>query len=350
MKSYEVKSNSKFVGRKYEFDRLDEIHQESRPEAKFIIVYGKRRIGKTELVEQYFRDRMIWKIEGTQLDRKKRDKRGRRDYQFDHALRQLAGYKENSSLRGEKLKYWSDFFELVDTEAKKMDLVLFFEEVQWLADYENDFFSEMKRFWDGGWRNNPKLTLVICGSSTSFIIQSLIKDQAMYSRGENEFNVKELSLQEVAEYLNVGWREALLAQLIFGGVIGYIKQLTGNKTIFNEICDNSFVPNARFLNEYDKIFVSRMSNNKHYKRAIECVALNKYRTLEQVNKFCNPNSKGVGGEFLSVMEDLEDSDFVEKYNPFDKGVGSKLVRYKIKDEYLHFYYNFIYPNYYFCQN
>jgi hypothetical protein len=115
--------------------------------------------------------------------------------------------------------------------ASKKEIVLYFEEVQWLANYQTDFFSELKPFWDDVWRHNHKLIVVICGSSTSFIIKNLIADRALYGRVQEEFFLKPFELGEIAEFLpKLGKKEIMTAQLCVGGIPEYLGRVKGHGT------------------------------------------------------------------------------------------------------------------------
>ena len=337
MRSHQIRKNPAFVGRRHEIERLDDLMR--RDEATFLVVYGRRRVGKTELIEQYFRDRTVLKFEGIEPDGE--DHSRTRAEQIGNCLKRLAHYLENPLLARVTCDTWTDFFELVNETAVKEDVVLYFEEVQWLCGYRSDFFAELKPFWDDSWRHNKKLDLVLCGSSVSFIINQFLSNRALYSRAQEEIHLKPFSFVEIAGFLSgMGPSDLMTAQLTVGGICEYLKQIKGRGTLITSLCRRSFLPNAFFAIEFDKIFVSSLASNRNYRTIIEYLSKRKFGSVNDLEKACNV--KG-GGHLTDVLIDLEKCGFIQRYAPLHKGAESKLVRYSIDDEYLHFYYRFIHP-------
>ena len=180
MKYYRVSENPGFVGRKVYLRRLQEIDAE--PTAAVIVVYGRRRVGKTELIEQFFRGRPLLKFEGLQPERariRKNDPAEKRR-QIEECLTRLDRYSELSRhYRRMKLERWSDFFEVLLPYIEKTPLVLYFDELQWLANYGDDFLSEFKPYWDDHLRHNPGLRVILSGSSPAFIVNQFLSTSAM---------------------------------------------------------------------------------------------------------------------------------------------------------------------------
>ncbi|MBF0366173.1 MAG: AAA family ATPase [Oligoflexia bacterium] len=161
-----MKPNLHFIGRNTELAKLAKIGKQK--EASIIVIYGRRRIGKTELIEQYFKKKKVLKFEGIQPDHlRPRSKNEERLFQLQQCLHRLSRYVENPLLEKLTLSTWSEFFELLVPILAKGELVLYFEEVQWLSNYQSEFLAAMKPFWDDYFRHNPKLKVVLCGSASS---------------------------------------------------------------------------------------------------------------------------------------------------------------------------------------
>ncbi len=337
MQSYKVKQNDAFIGRKHEIKRLDDLL--SRNEASFLVVYGRRRVGKTELIEQYFRNRCVFKFEGIESDSD--NVLTTKAEQISNCSKRLAKYMENPIIAKAACNDWTDFFELIDDVASKENVVLYFEEIQWLVGYKSDFFAQLKPFWDDSWRHNKNLVLVLCGSSVSFIVNQFLSNKALYSRAQEEIHLKPFNFIEIGKFLpNFGKREQMVAQLTVGGICEYLKQVKGKGTLLTNLCRKSFLPNSFFAIEYEKIFVSSLATNRYYKSVIEFLAKNKFAEIKDLEKACRVKS---GGHLTEVLVDLEKCGFIQKYVPLHKNENSKLLRYTIDDEYLLFYYRFIRP-------
>lgn len=101
---------------------------------------------------------------------------------------------------------------------KKGIWTLYFEEVQWLADYKDKFISELKYFWDNHFRHNQKLILVLCGASPSFMVNNVLHSKALYNRSLYETSLKEFSLAETRQFLKKGPTEKSWTPiLVLGG-------------------------------------------------------------------------------------------------------------------------------------
>lgn len=337
MKPYTIKPNLDFVGRQHEIERLDDLL--ARNEASFLVVYGRRRVGKTELIEQYFRNHCVLKFEGIEPDRN--DKGATQAEQIQECQRRLAQYLENPLIARVVCTGWTDFFELLDNVASQKRVVLYFEEVQWLAGYKSDFFARLKPFWDDSWRHNKKLVLVLCGSSVSFMVKQFLSNRALYARAQEEIHLKPFNLVEMRAFLpGLGLQELMMAQLTVGGICEYIKQIRGKGTLLLNLCKKSFRANAFFAIEHEKIFVSSLAANIHYKAIVECLSQKKFATIADLEKACKVKS---GGQLTKVLLDLEKCGFIRRYVPLHKSEDGKLRRYAIDDEYLLFYYRFIKP-------
>src|SRR5437763_16855 len=134
MKYLAIRENPDFVGRNRYWRQLEAI--EALDEAAIIVIYGRRRVGKPELIEQFFRQRSVLKFEGLQPDRsviRKSDPTEVRR-QIAASLARLDEYTESGNhYRRMKLEHWSEFFEILLPYVKSEPVVLYFEELQWLA-------------------------------------------------------------------------------------------------------------------------------------------------------------------------------------------------------------------------
>jgi AAA+ ATPase superfamily predicted ATPase len=322
-----------FVGRTFEWKRLTALGTAEEP--SILVVYGRRRVGKTELLEQVYAHRNIIKFEGI---------RGKsQEDQISHVLWQLSEYTQNPLISKLKLQSWVEVFKLIYDTIPEGKWTLYFEEVQWLADYKDDLISELKFAWDNYFKNKKGLLLILCGSSPSFMINQVIHSKSLYNRSQHELHLKEFSLHETAEYLfNKSHREVMDAYLTVGGIPEYLKWCKTSSSIFTSICQNAFIPDSFFSTEHERIFVSSLAENKHYKTIIEFLALTRFATRNEILKHLKITSSGT---LSDILNDLMLCGFIEKYTPYNLGDESYLSRFCISDNYLQFYYKFIKPIY-----
>lgn len=331
MKEYQVPENKGFVGREEEVKELREICAQSG--SKILVVYGRRRVGKTELLEQNFRKRGLLKFEG-------RENRTELQ-QMEFVMQQLATYANDPLLARLIVKDWVEVLKEIAERTKKGCWTVYFEEVQWLANYHTDFVTALKYVWDNLFRHNPELLIILCGSSPSFMINSVIKSKALYNRSQYELPLKELNLIEAHALLkNYSQNEAFDAYLTLGGIPEYLKHFNTKRSFYLSLCKQSFVPGAFFAFEYERIFTSSLGSNKHYRQIIAFLSRRRFATRNEIAKYLKLSS---GGALTEELLDLQTCGFIDSYAPYYLSNGNHLVRYCITDAYLQFYFRFIEP-------
>jgi len=331
MKGKFIKINKYFIGREYELKRLSSIGESNEP--AIIVVYGRRRVGKTELIEQAFRERNILKFEGIEGQPEKK--------QMQNVLQQLSEYAEEPWLAKVNITSWTEMFKIIAGFVKQGIWTLYFEEIQWLANYKDDFISELKYVWDNYFRHNSRLVLILCGSSPSFAINHILGSKALYNRSQHELPLKEFDLLEAKEFLpKRSNREIMDAYLTIGGIPEYLKWVSKDSSVFLSLCKNSFTAGSFFAHEYTRIFISSLANNKHYKKTIEFLSKKHFATRDDILKHFKLAS---GGGLSEILLDLKICGFISKYTPYNLDQDSLLARYCIGDAYLQFYFKFIKP-------
>lgn len=324
---------STFIGRTFEWTWLSKLDNTKDP--SILMVYGRRRIGKTELLEQAYAHRNILKFEGIQGISQAQ--------QRAHVLWQLAEYTQSPLLAKIQLNSWTEVFKLIYDQLQEGAWTLYFEEVQWLADYQENFIAELKFAWDNYFRHKTGLLLILCGSAPSFMVNHVIHSKSLYNRSQHELHLKEFNLSEVAAYLsNRSLREVMDAYLTVGGIPEYLKWCKTSSSVFASLCENSFLPNSFFSKEQERIFVSSLANNKHYKLIIEFLARHRFATRNEILQHLKISTSG---SLSAVLNDLILCGFITKYTPYNLQEHSHLARFCISDNYLQFYYKFIKPIY-----
>lgn len=321
----------KFVGRKDELKYI--LDASKQGEANILVVYGRRRIGKTELIEHAFHDRNLIKLEGVEDGDKKA--------QMVRVLYQLAKALNDMHITHMQFNTWLELFDFIASKIQNGKWTLYLEELQWLAEYKNELISDLKYVWDNSMRHNPDLLLILCGSSPSFMINQVVHSKALYNRSLYELNLREFSLNETAEFLkNRSHREVMDAYLSIGGIPEYLKRIQKYSSIQIGLCEESFKKDSFFSNEKNRIFISSFATNMHYQAIINYLSQVKFANKSDIEKALH--IKG-GGKLTDVIKDLEMCGFIERYLPYQVINNSNLVRYCIADNYLRFYFKFIAP-------
>jgi AAA+ ATPase superfamily predicted ATPase len=324
--------NPDFVGRSFEKQRVLEAAMAN--EASILIVYGRRRIGKTELIEQTLRNRHLIKLEGVEG--------GDKQAQMVRVLYQLSKALDDPYLAKMQFSTWLELLDFIADKLSEGEWTLYFEELQWLAEYKDEFIADLKYVWDNKLRHNAKLLLVLCGSSPSFMKNHVVHSKALYNRSIYELNLREFTLAEASEFLGNerSKNEIMNAYLSVGGIPEYLKRIKKSSSIQIGLCENSFKKESYFSTEHNKIFISSFAESTHYKTIIDYLSLVKFATRPEIENFLKIHG---GGNLSEILNDLEACGFVEHYVPFQALEGSKLSRYCISDNYLRYYFKFIHP-------
>lgn len=321
---------SPFVGRTVEISRLREISK--LDEASIIVVHGRRRVGKTSLVQHVFYNRKLLKFEGIEGQSQA--------YQINSFLKQLAKYFKEPKLEHLKYTSWREPLMALASRVKRGKVTIFLEELQWMANYDSQLISELKFIWDNHLRYNSKLLLVLCGSAPSFMINDVLRSKSLYNRSLHEIALKPLSVIETKQFLGKYYSEAtaLEAHLLVGGVPEYLKYLKLESSTYLSFCKNAFLPDSFFLDEPKRLFVSSLANKSHYQDIIELIGRAGILSRAEILKKLKASS---GSNITRVLKDLELGTFIKPLRSFDSTVKSKLVRYELTDPFLRIYYKFI---------
>lgn len=320
-----------FIDREFEKSRL--LEAANANEASILIVYGRRRVGKTELIEHTLGYRRLIKFEGVEGQNTQT--------QIQRVLYALSKVLNDSLIAKLNLTEWVEVFDLMADRLNEGEVTLYFEELQWLAEYKDKFIADLKYVWDNRLRHNPHLLIVLCGSSPSFMINHVAHSKALYNRSLYELHLTEFSLAQTQEFL-VGRssREVMEAYLTLGGIPEYLKRLQQFSSVRIGIAQSSFLKDSFLSKEHQRIFISSFAASAHYKDIVNYLSSKKFSTRKELEKHLNIEG---GGNLTKLLDDLELCGFIERYRPYQVEENSLLVRYCIADNYLRFYSRFIKP-------
>ena len=181
----------KIIGRKAEQELLHECYESNKPE--FVAVYGRRRIGKTFLVKQFFKEKFDFYFTGAYQATKKDQL-----FNFKMTLESYSGKKQKTP------KTWLEaFFQLKDYLASlgERRKVVFIDELPWFDTPRSNFISAIELFWNQ-WASDQNLMLVVCGSATSWMVNKLLGDKGgLHNRVTHSIYLAPFSLGETEAFL-----------------------------------------------------------------------------------------------------------------------------------------------------
>lgn len=328
------------IGRKKEIQELQRIHDKS--EASLVVVYGRRRVGKTYLVNQMFANKgFAFKVTGL-YDQTKRTQLKN----FTMAMRESFGNKEL-----EIPAEWLDAFAmlkdcLISTYTGKRR-VLFFDELPWMDTKSSKFLSAFEWFWNGWGCAQDDLMVVVCGSSTNWIINKLFKNKGgLFNRADSRIFLRPFTLNETEQYLKQQGFELErydIAQIymIMGGIPFYLKQLDPSRPIAENIDNLFFKTNGKLWDEFDSLYDTLFVHSEVYVKVVETLAKKQIGlTREEIIKQTHLPDNGMTS---NVIKDLIKCGFVRSYQYY--GRKTKAQTYQLADYYSLFYFRFIKDNY-----
>ncbi|MBI5299831.1 MAG: AAA family ATPase [Deltaproteobacteria bacterium] len=333
------KGPKSFSGRKYEISLLEEEHQKTLSRASFIVLYGRRRVGKTRLITEFYKDKNLWRFDGIEGQPK--------TAQIQNILDQTALYSGDDFYKSLKCRTWIELLKALDRAVSlsksKYNKTIFLDELPYMAGRQSELVSAIKWAWDNLWQDKKGFTLVLCGSIASYMIKKVVKSSSLYGRIKLEILLNPLSVPEVSEFF--GGKKALKEicdlYMFCGGIPEYLLQMDFHVSVSKNIARHALCKDGYFVGEFDRIFKDIFKEEKIYKKII--LLLSRYKSLK-IPEMTDLLGRTGGGGFVGFLENLESAGFIKSVAPFDRPEDSKLKRYRLDDEYLLFYFKFIYPN------
>ncbi|MCP4692175.1 MAG: AAA family ATPase [Desulfobacterales bacterium] len=325
-----------FIGREEELRLLGDLIDKTMP--TIVVVYGRRRIGKSELIKKAFEEkptRPVLSFEGLENRPKKE--------QIDNFLFQLF-YQTRDKKFKRDVKTWREAFRLLYEELKRQPAALFFDEFQWMANYRNECVSDLKMAWDQYLSKIDGITLVLCGSIASFMIDKVVKSNALYGRTDLVIHLKGFLLPDTEKMLKgKGLHEIMEAWMLLGGVPKYLELIRDKPSVRLGMESLAFSETGYLTDEYDRIFLSHFGKNPEYEKIVKALARRPYGLFrKQISREAGID---MGGGLTRHLKNLEAAGFISSATPFDKGRNSRLLKYHLSDAYLRFYFSFILPNF-----
>lgn len=327
------------IGRKKETEELNNLYNSNK--AELVAVYGRRRIGKTYLVDETFHGRITFRHAG--LSPAEENKKGLLKAQLEHFYYslQLQGMKKSR-----KPASWLEAFFLLEKFLEEIDngsrQLIFLDELPWLDTPRSGFMAAFEGFWNTWGCHRHNLMVVVCGSANSWILDKLINNHGgLYNRVTYEIKLSPFTLNECEEFYarnNVKLSRYDIAQsyMILGGIPYYMGYFQRGMSLAQNVDALFFSKQAKLRDEYDRLFASVFSNPELMKKIVRFLYTKNagYTRDELIEKM------GIrdGGTLSQSLNALISSDFVMKYVPFGKG---RKEHYKLVDPFCMFYLHFV---------
>ncbi|MBQ6227277.1 MAG: ATP-binding protein [Prevotella sp.] len=327
------------IGRKCEIEELEALYNSGKPE--FVALYGRRRVGKTYLVKELFKDRFtFWHTGLSPYDRE-------RKFLMRDQLQAFYYSLQDYGLTGESCpKSWLEAFRLLErlliqkNDGKR--LLVFIDELPWMDTARSRFIPAFEHFWNGWAVKHDNIMLIVCGSATTWMTDNVINNKGgLYNRLTTEIRLNPFTLSECEDYFRyqnimMSRYDIVQAYMTFGGIPHYLSLFDKRFSLSQNIDALLFNRNAKLQNEFDRLFGSLFKNEEDYMKVVRHLATRRSGySREEILKATKIKD---GGGASDILRALAASDFITAYQPFGQ---PKLIYYRLCDHFCLFYLQFL---------
>lgn len=327
-----------FIGREKEIRQLRSRFESPSPE--FVVVYGRRRVGKTCLVRKAFDGKFDFYLTGLY---KKNSRR-----QLENFANALSDYSGEDVATPEN---WFAAFRLlkkyllgINHPGKK---VVFLDEAPWMETRKSDFVSALENFWNGWGSGEDGLMLILCGSATSWITKKIFSNKGgLFNRDTDRIYLEPFTLSETEDFLN--HRQIIFTRkdiaecyMIMGGIPYYLDKIEKGMSLSQNIDNIFFKKRGRLWDEFTHLYDSLFENPAHHLKIVK--ALHGKASGLTRTEISSATGIPANGTLTRVLQELEDCGFVSAYKDWTKNKKDSI--YRLCDFYTKFYFDFIKDNY-----
>ncbi|MBR0038194.1 MAG: AAA family ATPase [Bacteroidales bacterium] len=303
--------NKLFIGREKEQQQLKEYINSDQSE--FIAVYGRRRVGKTFLIQKVIGNEYAFYVAGMN------------QVSMSTQLKNFMQGIQKKCPKVPVVKTWLDAFMALESYLESLpegNKVVFIDEMPWMDTPRSNFISGLEHFWNSwaSWRDDIKL--IVCGSATSWIINNLIRNRGgLHNRVTHKIPLKPFTLKECQMYFEArGFRlstkQIAECYMVLGGVPFYLSKMNKGESVAQNIDRLVFSEEGELHDEFQSLYNSLYKNAANHIRIVTALAtkgkgLTRKEILEKTKLPDN-------GKISMMLEELESCGFIRSYEPFVK--------------------------------
>lgn len=328
-----------FIGRKDELKKLQDLSHFRR--ACLVVIKGRRRIGKSRLVEEFAK------------------KTGNRFFSFTgiapvenvdaQSQRDTFAYQLTKNIGVPPMTFtdWHYAFDYLTHYLTDQPTVILFDEISWMGDKDATFVPKLKVWWDLTLQKYPKLILIFCGSVSIWIEKNIINSTAFFGRITLQIELEELSLPESTKLLRQsGFKystyDTFKTLAITGGVPWYLEQILPSMIPDDNIKRLCFTKGGLLVTEFDKIFHDLFNGHGSIYKKIVSVLADGMKDLSEIRDALDyPQS----GSLSTIIKSLISAGYVTQHHSWSLKTGDvgKQSLYRLSDNYVRFFIKYIEP-------
>ncbi len=324
-----------FIGRRAE---LDELKLQARKKiASLIVVKGRRRIGKSRLIEEFCKNYRHYVFAGLAPTVKTT-----KQSEIEEFSKQLG---VAFGIPGIKADDWNTLFLLLSNQTAKGRVVIVFDEISWIGSKDPDFLGKLKNAWDLHFKKNHQLIFIICGSAAAWIDRNVLSSTGFMGRVSFTLSLEELALSDCnafwnnKSYFSAFDKFKLLS--ITGGVPRYLEEINPQLSAEDNIRHLCFKKGGVLVNEFEHIFSDLFGKRSEKYKQIVRILVSGSLDYGEICRKLKVDKSGLVSEYLN---DLVMSGFIAKDNTWNPKTGIAaplLYKYRLRDNYLRFYLKYI---------
>jgi AAA+ ATPase superfamily predicted ATPase len=325
------------IGRASEKENLKYHYESWRPE--FIVVYGRRRVGKTYLIKEFFQERFDFYATGAINADIKQQLHNFAERLQEHSRRSISE-PENWFDAFRSLR---EYLEGLIAKDSKMRRVIFIDELPWFDTRKSGFVSALDYFWNSWASSRPQIMLIACGSATSWMMNKIILSTGgLHNRLTGRIALQPFTLAECKDYYEANGivmseYQMIEAYMIVGGIPYYLSLFRRKQSLAQNINRLCFKQGGELTSEFHVLYNSVFKEADVHMRVVKALSRkNKGMTRSEISTLTNIKK---GGTLTRVLLELEQCGFIRRYNPFAKKTRGAL--YQLVDSFSLFYLNFM---------
>lgn len=319
-----------FIGRKTELQQLNTLYKQDKFQC--VIIYGRRRVGKTTLINEFIKDKdavYFTGIESTSKDN------------LENFSRSIAALNNANTDNAPVYKDFRSALIDIDALAQNRKIVLVIDEYPYLARSYRPISSLLQELIDTKFKNNANLFIILCGSSMSFMEKQVLGYQSpLYGRRTAQFHIRPFTFYEAAAYYkNFSNEDLAVVYGITGGIPLYMSFITDTLSLKDNIINTFLTPSGYMYEEPFNLLNQELREPAMYNAIIRAVATGSSRISEIASKVGIENATAT-----SYVDKLIELGIIEKEVPAGTAGKSRKSIYGIKDGMFRFWYKFIPEN------
>ncbi len=327
-----------FIGRDRELLKLRDLEQ--KRQSNVVVIKGRRRIGKSRLAAEFAKDKQFLSFTGLAPERGMTDQTQR-----DNFARQFA---KQLKLLPLTFTDWTDAFDHLASHLNGRETVILLDEISWMSAHDPTFIPKLKAWWDLDIQNRQNITLILCGSISTWIEENILKSTSFFGRISLIIELKPLSLFESTTLLKKrGIKgsdlEIFKILAVTGGIPWYLEQFLPKYSADQNIHRLCFENTGLLTVEFDRIFHDLFAQRGEvYKNILLCLR----EGMKPLSTIRTELDYPKSGTFSKLMEHLIISGFVSKHAQWSLKTGKEKRQslYRLNDLYIRFFLKYIEPN------